>query len=706
MKLIKTFLLPACLLCLAAGAFGAQVNSEKAVSAVKGWLRFDQKPLGESLGARVNNVETFTDKTGAPLYHVVNLEPSGFVILPADDRVEPIVAFAEQGHFDPSPANPLGALISKDVPARVAQARAKGIAPALLASGNASANKWQTLLQNSSGGIQPAGVFGNQISDPRVAPFVKTLWSQATVDTIVSNLIVINDTLFVTTHFVTNTLGDVSSTAVSITNSQGRCFIAPGWPISHFFSDSGAVDVSSGPDNNVTNTISVTVSIEIVITNQFGDTNIDVVLVGNETVFDIATGTTGGTVTHPVPVHIELPLLASDSKACYNYFTPPHGPLENSHLFPPGRGNIDNYLCGCVATAMAQLMYYFQFPATGVGTTCFTVTVDGHPYAKNMVGGDNKGGPYKWSTMPLAPDYYSLTIPQAQAIGALTYDAGLAVHMQYTADESGAYMTDAKTALVNTFKYNNAIVNPVTNLNTGCFECSLYNMMNPNLDARLPVLFGITGDPGGHAIVVDGYGYSFGALYHHLNMGWSGVYNAWYSLPIIDMYDFYDNGQYAYFWDVTECLYNVYTNGSGEIISGRVLDTNGIPVVGASVTANRIGGGTYTAVTDTNGIYALAGVPSASTYTLTVTNAGYFPASSNYSTATSSDDGTASGNVWGADFTLVPAQKPAGNHGATGRPVCNCGRERNLQYHRHRPVAIVLPVAISAQWQPDLGQFE
>ena len=114
----------------------------------------------------------------------------------------------------------------------------------------------------------------------------------------------------------------------------------------------------------------------------------------------------------------------------------------------------------------------------------------------------------------------------------------------------------------------------------------------------------------------------------------------------------------SYFWDVTQCIYNVYTNGSGEIISGRVLDDGGAPLANASVTAMRLGGGTYHAVTDANGIYALAGVPSASTYTLTVTDTGYFPASSNYSTATSFDDGIASGNVWGADFTLVPAQGP------------------------------------------------
>ena len=59
-------------------------------------------------------------------------------------------------------------------------------------------------------------------------------------------------------------------------------------------------------------------------------------------------------------------------------------------------------------------------------------------------------------------------------------------------------------------------------------------MINPNLDARFPVLLGII-DPQaiGHEVVVDGYGYTSATLYHHLNLGWSGTADAWYNLPTI-----------------------------------------------------------------------------------------------------------------------------------------------------------------------------
>ena len=57
--------------------------------------------------------------------------------------------------------------------------------------------------------------------------------------------------------------------------------------------------------------------------------------------------------------------------------------------------------------------------------------------------------------MVLDPDA-STTDTQRQAIGALTYDAGVAVHMRYRLS-SGAYTIDVPLALTGTFGYGNAI---------------------------------------------------------------------------------------------------------------------------------------------------------------------------------------------------------------------------------------------------------
>lgn len=326
----------------------------------------------------------------------------------------------------------------------------------------------------------------------------------------------------------------------------------------------------------------------------------------------------------------QLTAAGANSTACFNYYTPPNA-----------AGNVNNYPAGCVATAMAQLMRYYQQPTVGVGAGSFTITNGGSPQTYQLKGGDGAGGAYNWANMPLVLPSAPPTA-QCVAIGALLADAGATVKMTYTANGSSSVLLDACGALTGTFHYANAIRGFNNNNDLGT---NLLAMINPNLDAHYPVLLGIAGSSGGHAGVADGYGYSGSTIYHHLNLGWSGNSTAWYNLPTIDS-DLYQ------FNTVGQCAYNVFTNGTGEIISGRVLDQLSRPVTNATVTATRTGGGTYTAATDSRGIYALARIPSGSTYSITVSKANYASASGNITTGTSQNNRSASGNYWGANFTL------------------------------------------------------
>jgi len=487
------------------GAVAAPITAKQAAAVVAGWLSLERKPLGETLGPAVQSVERFSDKTGNPLYYVVYLDPSGFVIVAGDDLVEPIIGFARTGKFDPSENNPLGALVTKDLSGRVAYAREVSAASPGKSALQAQ-TKWQQLGAEDGKPSSTAKSL-TSVSDVRIAPFTQTTWDQGTA-------------------------GNVGTTA------------------------------------------------------------------------------------------------------CYNYYTPPYGD-----------GNVNNYWAGCVATATAQLIRYYQFPTTGVGYAGFTIYADGSPLTYYLHGGNGSGGPYVWSNMPLVPTS-SPSTAQCQAIGALVADVGAAVGMSYYSGGSSASLSDAKDALLTTFDFANARY--ANNYNSD-ISAGLASVINPNLDARYPVLLSITGPNGGHAVVPDGYGYSgptnAPTLYHHLNLGWSGTATAWYALPQIDA------GNYT-FTVVDGCVYNAYTNGSGEIISGRVLDQLGRPVVNATVTATRSPSGTYTSTTDTNGIYALARIPSSSSFSITVTKANYSSVSGNASTGTSSDWSATSGNYWGASFTM------------------------------------------------------
>jgi hypothetical protein len=106
--------------------------------------------------------------------------------------------------------------------------------------------------------------------------------------------------------------------------------------------------------------------------------------------------------------------------------------------------------------------------------------------------------PYDWDNMPLDPNATSLTEVQRQAIGALTIDAGVSISTHY--EPSGGSDVDfiKKNSFVNSFHYSNTIVG----LNSGnnIPSADLYAMLNPNLDAGLPVMLAIPG----HRILADG----------------------------------------------------------------------------------------------------------------------------------------------------------------------------------------------------------
>ena len=307
---------------------------------------------------------------------------------------------------------------------------------------------------------------------------------------------------------------------------------------------------------------------------------------------------------------------------CYNYYTP------------------FNYVCGCVATAMAQLMRFHMHPSTGVGTDYFNIKVNNIPWLRSLRGGDGEGGAYDWDNMPLRPVFP--TQIQCQAIGALTHDAGVSVNTNYTSSDSIADGLKMANALLAVFKYNNAKYAYIQKESIP--SINLHAMVNPNLDAAYPVLFGIKGEvegeETGHGIVADGYGYDLGTMYHHLNMGWGSQYDAWYNLPPILVYD-----------RIVLCVYNVFPSGTGEIVSGRVTADDGSGIAGVHVTLS--GGASRSATTNAKGIYAFAGIPSGTSYTVSVSKAGhtFTPSSRSVTTGESVDSTTTTGNRWQIDFS-------------------------------------------------------
>ena len=260
---------------------------------------------------------------------------------------------------------------------------------------------------------------------------------------------------------------------------------------------------------------------------------------------------------------------------CYNLLTP------------------KNYYVGCVATAGAQIMRYFEWPQTSVPSfTNAFCAVDGETVTLSA-----EGGVYDWANMPLEPNA-GTPEDERLAIAGLMRDLGVACGMHYASSGSatGSYMLSR--AWTTYFGYASAMAYTLPgNLPDEAVRRALIS----NFDARMPVEIGISGSGDGHAVVGDGYGYSDGTLYYHLNMGWEGNSNAWYAPPNLDA------GGYS-FNAIGSLVYNIFPNRSAghTICSGRVLTAEGLPIPGATVCATDFWGKCCAEVTtDERGIYAL-----------------------------------------------------------------------------------------------------
>ena len=65
----------------------APITAEQAQKMTQAWVTANPKPMNSQLGNQIDRIETFTDANGQPIYHVIYLKPSGFVIFPRMTRL-------------------------------------------------------------------------------------------------------------------------------------------------------------------------------------------------------------------------------------------------------------------------------------------------------------------------------------------------------------------------------------------------------------------------------------------------------------------------------------------------------------------------------------------------------------------------------------------------------------------------------------------
>ena len=199
------------------------------------------------------------------------------------------------------------------------------------------------------------------------------------------------------------------------------------------------------------------------------------------------------------------PLMLSrwDQGEYYNYYCPKDNSGDHGHV-----------VTGCVATAMAQLIYYYRFPETGTGSYSYTDENYGVQSA------DYGNTTYDYNAMCDVPTAINTEISK------LIYHCGVGVDMHYGPNGSGMTNHSAARVLRTFFKFS-----PETEyLFRDSTDLNWDSVIVSHLNRKIPMYYAgwSVPDINGHGFICDGYKTVDSNYYFHFNFGWSGYMDNYY----------------------------------------------------------------------------------------------------------------------------------------------------------------------------------
>lgn len=194
-----------------------------------------------------------------------------------------------------------------------------------------------------------------------------------------------------------------------------------------------------------------------------------------------------------------------------------------NNLCPTERENANViYPTGCVATAMAQVMYYHQYPEKGTGNITYS-------FQDRILSADFNNTYYQWRLMTPTYKKGQYSDESALAVATLMYQCGVSIKMQYNVGGSGAFSYNAATALRKNFGYHENLQIHYRDYYTAK---EWINKVYNELKVGRPIIYtGVDESNGGHCFVVDGYNQN---NFVHVNWGWDGVNDGYYDIALLN----------------------------------------------------------------------------------------------------------------------------------------------------------------------------
>ena len=222
---------------------------------------------------------------------------------------------------------------------------------------------------------------------------------------------------------------------------------------------------------------------------------------------------------------------------------------------------------GCAATAQAQMMNYWKFPAFGEGSYSYTMPTYG------MQSADFAHTCFDWEHMP---DTATMSSPlqERQAVARLMRVVGVSLEMTYGTAAAGGSSAlglvgmpgyhSIDNSLQDYFHYSRDMY--VANKDANYTNAAWRELLISEIDLGRPVLYAGSSAQGGHGFVCDGYD---DRQYMHFNFGWSGVGDGYYPVDSISPGVGGVGGNVTYTFN----MYNTALIGAVPVYAMRVSDT-------------------------------------------------------------------------------------------------------------------------------------
>ena len=178
---------------------------------------------------------------------------------------------------------------------------------------------------------------------------------------------------------------------------------------------------------------------------------------------------------------------------------------------------------GCVATAMAQMLYYWKYPSHGFGSHSYTHATCGVQSA------DFAAATYNYDLMPTSLNSSS-SATEVFEVAQLMYHCGVSVDMDYGLSSTGGSGASTATAAdaFNTYFGYSCMHRGRSSAGS---DAQWISDLKAELNNARPLLYNGSGPGGGHAFICDGY---TADNYFHFNFGWSCAYDGYYTLDNIN----------------------------------------------------------------------------------------------------------------------------------------------------------------------------